>query len=83
MKDRKPAPKSTTSKSKKASSRVTAAKWEEAAAAGAAGRRSQRRAIAASVEQVAGRRFQKTPAQAIQGHISARGRRQQARRDSR
>lgn len=84
MKDRKTAPRSTTSKSKKASSRVTAAKWEAAAAAGAAGRRAQRQAIGqASVGKVAGRQFQKTRGQAIQAHISARGRRQQARRDSR
>jgi hypothetical protein len=87
MKDRKAAPSSTTSKSKKskkASSRVTAAKWEAAAAAGAAGRRAQRQAIGqASVAKVATRQFQKTRGQAIQAHIAARGRRQQARRDSR
>jgi hypothetical protein len=71
-------------KSKKASSRVTAAAWEAAAAAGASGRRTQRQAIGqASVEKLAGRQFQKTRAQAIQGHVAARGRRQQARRDSR
>ena len=84
MKDRKAAPRSTISKSKKASSRVTAAKWEAAAAAGAAGRRAQRKTIGeASVENVAKRQFQKTHGQAIQAHIGARGRRQQARRDSR
>jgi hypothetical protein len=84
MKDKKAAPRSTRSKSKKASSRVTAAKWEAAAAAGAAGRRAQRQAIGqASVEKVARRQFQKTHGQAIQAHIGARGRRQQARRDSR
>lgn len=84
MKDKKAAPRSTSSKSKKASSRVTAAKCEAAAAAGAAGRRAQRQAIGqASVEKVARRRFQKTRAQAIQAHIGARGRCQQARRDSR
>ncbi|HSE92185.1 MAG TPA: hypothetical protein VLF19_02685 [Methylomirabilota bacterium] len=84
MKDRKAAPSSTTSKSKKASSRITAAKWEAAAAAGAAGRRAQRQAIGqASVEKVARRQFQKTRGQAIQAHVAARGRRQQARRDSR
>jgi hypothetical protein len=72
------------SKSKKASSRVTAASWEAAATAGAAGRRVRRQAIGqASVDNVARRQFQKTRAQAIQAHISARGRRQQARRDSR
>jgi hypothetical protein len=84
MKDKKTASRSTGSKSKKASSRVTAAKWESAAAAGAAGQRVQRQAIGqASVEKVARRQFQKTRGQAIQAHISARGRRQQARRDSR
>jgi hypothetical protein len=81
MKDKKGAPRKTASKSKKASSRVTAANWE---AAGAAGQRAQWQAIGqASVEKVARRQFQKTGGQAIQGHIGARGRRQQARRDSR
>ena len=71
-------------RSSKASSRVTAAKWEAAAGARAAGRRTQRQAIGqGSVEKVAKRQFQKTRGQAIQAHISARGRRQQARRDSR
>jgi hypothetical protein len=84
MKDKKAAPRSKSSKSKKASSRVTAGKWEAAAAAGATARRAQRQAIGqASVEKVARRQFQKTRGQAIQAHIGARGRRQQARRDSR
>ena len=87
MKEKKAARRSTTSKStksKKASSRVTAAKWEAATVAGAAARRAQRQAIGqASVEKVARRQFQKTRGQAIQAHIAARGRRQQARRDSR
>jgi hypothetical protein len=84
MRDKKTASRTTGSKSKKASSRVTAAKWEAAAAAGAAGRRVKRQAIGqASVEKVARRQLQKTRGQAIQAHISARGRRQQARRDSR
>jgi hypothetical protein len=84
MKDKKGAPRSTRSKSKKASSRVTAAKWEAAAAAGVAGRRAQRQAIGqASVEKVARRQFQKTRGQAIQAHIGARSGRQQAGRDSR
>ena len=84
MKDKKAPPRSTSSKSKKASSRVTAAKWEVAAATGAAGRRAQRQAIGqASVEKAARRQFQKTGGQAIQAHVGARGRRQQARRDSR
>jgi hypothetical protein len=84
MKGKKTAPRSTSSKSKKASSRVTAAKWEVAAAAGAAAQRAQRQEIGqASVEKVAKRQFQKTRAQGIQAHIGARGRRRQARRDSR
>jgi hypothetical protein len=84
MKDKRGAPRKTASKSKKASSRVTAAKWEAAAAAGAAGQRAQRQAIGrASVEKGPRRQFQKTRGQAIQAHISARGRRQQAKRDSR
>jgi hypothetical protein len=87
MKDRKAAPSSTTSKSnksKKASSRVTAVEWEVTAGAAAAGRRAQRQAIGkASVAKVGRRQFQKTHGQAIQAHIAARGRRQQATRDSR
>jgi hypothetical protein len=84
MRNKKGASRSTSSKSKKASSRVTAAKWEAAAAAGGAGRRAQRQAIGqASVEKVARRQFEKTHGQAIHAHIGARGRRQQARRDSR
>jgi hypothetical protein len=84
MKDRKAAVRNPRSKSKKASSRVTAPNWEAAATASAAGRRAQRQAIGqASVDKVARRQFQKTRAQVIQAHISARGRRQQARRDSR
>jgi hypothetical protein len=84
MKDEKGAPRRTSSKSRKASSRVTAANWEAAAAAGAAGRRAQRQAIGqASVEKAAQRQFQKTGGQAIQAHVGERGRRQQARRDSR
>jgi hypothetical protein len=63
---------------------VTAARQEAAAAADTARRRARRKAVGqASVENVASRQFQKTSAQAIQGHIAARGRRQQARRDSR
>ena len=84
MKDKKTPSRSTGSKSKKASSRVTAAKWEAAAAAGAAGQRAQRQAIGrASVENAARRQLQKTGGQAIQAHVGAQGRRQQARRDSR
>ena len=84
MKEKKGAPGKTASKSKKASSRVTAANWEAAAAADIAGQRVQWQAIGqASVEQVAKRQLQKKGGQAIQAHIGARGRRQQARRDSR
>ena len=84
MKEKKAAPRSTSSKSTKASSRVTAAEWEATTAAGAARRRAQRQSIRqASVEKVARRQFEKTRGQAIQAHIAARGRRQQARRDSR
>ena len=84
MRNKRAAPEGKRARSKKASSRVTAATWEAAAAAGAAGRRTQRQAIGqASVEQVTRRQSQKARAQAIQGHIAARGRRQQARRDSR
>jgi len=84
MKDKKGVPRRTSSKSRKASSRVTAANWEAAAAAGAAAQRAQRQAIGqASVEKAARRQFQRTGGQAIQAHIGARGRRQQTRRDSR
>lgn len=85
MKDKKKAaPRGTSARSKKASSRVTAAAWEAAAAAGAAGRRAQRQAIGrASVDKVAKRQFAKGRGRAIQAHIAARGQRQQAKRDSR
>jgi len=84
MKDKKGGPKETSSKSKKASSRVTAPNWEAAGAVGAAGQRAQRQAIGrASVENAARRQLQKTGGQAIQAHVGAQGRRQQARRDSR
>jgi hypothetical protein len=84
MKDKKGADRKTSSKSKKASSRVTAANWETAAAVGVAGQRAQRQAIGrTSVEKVAKRQFQKTGGPAIQAHVGARGRRQQAKRDSR
>ncbi len=84
MKEKKGAPRKRAAKSTKASSRVTAANWEAAAAAGTAGQRAHWQAIGqASVEQVAKRQVQKTGGQAIQAHIGARGRRRQARRDSR
>jgi hypothetical protein len=84
MTDKKAAARSAGVKSKKASSRVTAAKRTAAAAAAAASRRARRQAIGqAAIEKVARRQFQKTRTRAIQAHVSARGRRRQARRDSR
>ena len=63
---------------------VLAKDREATAAASAAGRRAQRQAIGqTSVEKAASRQFQKTGGQAIHAHIGARGRRQQARLDSR
>jgi hypothetical protein len=71
--------------SKKASVRATSPQQDEAgrdAAARAAGR--QEAASATAREARATRKqFAKTGAKAIQGHIKARGQRQQARRDSR
>ena len=71
--------------SKKASARTTAPQQDEAgrqAAARAAGR--QKAASASAREaQATPNQFAKTGAKAIQGHIKARGQRQQARRDSR
>ena len=71
-------------KSKKASSRVTALTLESAAASDAAKTARRGRAIGSSaVENAAKRQFQKTRGKAIQGHIQARGQRQQAKRDAR
>jgi hypothetical protein len=71
-------------KSAKASSRVTAASREASAAAAASRSTARGKAIGAgSVENVARRQFQKTSATAVQGHVRARGQRQQARRDAR
>jgi hypothetical protein len=71
-------------KSKKASSRVTAPTRESAAAGQASKGATRGKAIAAqAVENAARRQFQKTPGKAIQGHIRARGQRQQAKRDAR
>ena len=71
--------------SKKASIRTTAPQQDEAgryAAARAAGR--QEAASAAAREGRATRKqFEKAGAKAVQGHIKARGQRQQARRDAR
>jgi hypothetical protein len=71
-------------KSKKASARVTSAKRETAAAGRAARRTTRRTSVArGAAGKVAARQFQKSGAKRIQAHIAARGRRQQARRDSR
>ena len=71
-------------KSKKASARVTSAKREQAAASDAAKNKTQRTTIkTAAAKQTAGKQFDKTRARAIQAHMTARGRRQQAKRDSR
>ena len=71
-------------KSKKASSRVTALNQESAAASDAAKNARRGRAIGSSaLENAAKRQFQKTQGKAIQGHIQARGQRQQAKRDAR
>ena len=75
---------STMAKSKKASARVTAAKREQAAASDAAKSVTRGTAMKASAaKQTAGKQFDKTRAKAIQGHVQARGQRQQAKRDSR
>jgi hypothetical protein len=71
-------------KSRKASSRVTASNQESAAASEASKRTSRGRAIGSSaVASAAKRQFQKTRGKAIQGHIQARGQRQQAKQDAR
>ena len=71
-------------KSKKASSRVTALNRELSAAGEVSKRASRGRAIGSSaVENAAKRQLQKTQGKAIQGHIQARGQRQQAKRDAR
>ena len=71
-------------KSKKASSRVTAFNQESAAAGEASKSASRGKAIGSSaVANAATRQFQKTQGKAIQGHIQARGQRQQAKRDAR
>jgi len=75
---------STMAKSKKASARVTSATREEAAEADAAKNKTRRTAIkTAAARQTAGKQFDKTRARTIQAHMKARGRRQQAKRDSR
>ena len=70
--------------SKKASSRVTALNQESAAASEASKSAIRGRAIGSrAVKNAAKRQFQKTRGKAIQGHIQARGQRQQAKRDAR
>ena len=71
--------------SQKASARTTSRTQDEAgrdAAARATGRQEAASASARAA-QATRKQFAKTGAKAIQGHIKARGQRQQARRDSR
>jgi hypothetical protein len=71
--------------SKKASARATSPQRDEAArnaAARTAGRQETASASAREA-QATRKQFARTGAKAIQGHIRARGQRQQARRDSR
>jgi hypothetical protein len=71
-------------KSKKASARVTAADQQAAAAAVASRSATRGKAIGSgAIENAARRQFQKTQSKAVQGHIQARGQRQQAKRDAR
>jgi hypothetical protein len=72
--------------SKKASVRTTSRPQDEAgrdAAARTAGRQEAASASAREARATRKQLFGKTGAKAIQGHIRARGQRQQARRDSR
>ncbi len=70
--------------SKKASSRVTAPNQESAAASEASKVASRGKAIGSSaIVNAAKRQFQKTQGKAVQGHVQARGQRQQAKRDAR
>ena len=71
--------------SKKASVRTTSPQQDEAgrdAAARAAGRQQAENASARDARATK-KQFAKTGAKAVQGHVKARGQRQQARRDSR
>ena len=75
-------------KSRKASSRVTVPNQESAAASEVSKRASRGRAIGSSsvtnaATNAARRQFEKTQGKAVQGHIQARGQRQQAKRDAR
>jgi len=71
--------------SKKASVRMTSPQQDEAARAAAARAAGRQEAESASARDARAtkKQFAKTGAKAIQGHIKARGQRQQARRDSR
>jgi hypothetical protein len=70
--------------SPKASDRVTAPRRAQAASDAAAKTRARRTAVkTAAARQTAGEKRDKTGARAIQAHVQARGRRRQARRDSR
>jgi hypothetical protein len=71
-------------KSKKASARVTAAGQQAGAGAWQAKAAARGKAVGAgAIENAARRQFEKTRGKAIQAHVRAQGRRQQARRDSR
>jgi hypothetical protein len=71
--------------SKKASARTTSSQQDEAGRSAAARAAGRQKAASASAREAQATRnqFAKTGAKAIQGHIKARGQRQQARRDSR
>jgi len=71
--------------SKKASIRTTSPQQDEAGRYAAARSTGRQEAASASAREARATRkqFAKTGAKAIQGHIRARGQRQQARRDSR
>jgi hypothetical protein len=71
--------------SKKASARTTSPRQDEAGRDSAARAAGRRQAVSTSARQAQATRkqFARTGAKAIQGHIQARGQRQQARRDSR
>jgi len=71
--------------SKKASIRTTLPQQDEAARYAAARAAGRQEAASASAREARATRqqFARTGAKAIQGHIKARGQRQQARRDSR
>jgi hypothetical protein len=73
-----------TTRSRKASARVTAAGQEAGAGARQAKAIARGKARGAgALEKAARRHFEQTQGKAIQAHIRAEGRRQQARRDSR